>query len=1855
MTRTAVGVVTITDVIDGEPGQRGSNHFYGTVTDGAWSDTAANNVITGEGHTKVLYDKVTLSDEANGFSETRYWNASWIKIDEVIDGNLIVGGTLTVGGTVLTEGNTLNSNTTKSDVGLSNVDNTSDDTLLSYARKEATAESGNLVVGTFTSDTSSADQWSSGTYVDWATAGVTPLPGYDGALRQSVRDVVYNHNYLIPAKAGEIIYFSAWVNTKNLSFRNGDTSPRVAMGFNQYNGTLGLSSWAFDNSQLNVTCVEMNAEWTYLQGSRKVTHSSATAIRPYLHIDAWHNESEPKIQGQVFWQEVRFSKTPHANGVNIADKTAGTVAGWNIDGEHIWSGTKQESDDFSSSGITLDKDGAIRAPKFRIDTDGDAYFKGDITGASGTFSGTVRVGTTDLTSANTLNSNQSWGDVDGRPLTLLVRSHMLNQTNGTSSQLGVRYNDGTLIHAGSRGISVVVVDKATHVIDSSTTYDTYIGATSVADITAALNALGEDKLVIIYTYDEAANMVDGNAAFYDAMVRCGATEEALKHAFAGRGVTTRGTWLAYSLIGTPSHGAGSGYEQTAWDVSSGNRGHADNWVESSVTLDPLGNIIAVGGGRYESTAINKQDKTEGSVGGWTVDSDAIYSGDSKTASGSFSTDGNLTLNADGSIISDDFRIDADGSAHFKGTINIGGSEFSSSTGMSADDVGADPAGSAAAAESNAKAYAVPVVEDYSTYLGSAIPTGKDVTAAVRINGPRSPGNRYLIAEWEHNGAWNGASFRGKVATGPVNRWNDVAEVYLSITTNGTADSYSVNYVGTGDSLPLDRLKMYHEHVDGKTYMRLYADLASHVIGILMTGTWYCGAGAMKLWQGGDAKGATYSYPGTRKVHELNPHAASLADAAQAAAESTAASDATAKANTAESNAKNHADTQADIAVLNKNMLEDPMFTKPFQSGFPHGFNATSGNIPSANVNYTSRGNGDPSWGLKYEGYTGDMNQAGPVSGDSSYYRDLLSRKIPVISGQKYGCSVYTGAHRCYTQSFIYWYDKDDAIISNSAIQNHSRNDFEAVGGVDLSGYKRIYSYGTAPSTAAYARMVIRKQDTLQGQSSSFVFYVLPHFGRWGASQTEPVAWEGAAAKETDKIDGSVGGWNIDSSYIWTGTKKTSNGYTTGGVTLSAGGALRAPKFRLDTDGNAHFLGDITGSTITGATLNGTQITGGTVQTATTGKRVVLTSSDDLLTLYNQDNEAVFGTDVDSSGNVELFFKGKLRNNTIDDSQFFTSAGISHLRGRLGMIEPSTPTGGTISYGTSSSMTGDFQITGSGDANRIFSGGNVMTMSLQAGGSYTYPSLSGDHTSATTPQFTVQFYKRTSSDGTTWGSWVAEGALKTITGYKSSRYIDFGGEPGYTNRWNITVGCSINVSEPVGTVDGTYYQVRAVVAQTAGRDEIDSSINSSLSSFIADEPANGSIAAHRHNWSDLDGTPIDDTSTYRQYLGKNSSSSDWVRTTANGIIPHTSGGASSLGTSSWPFNSIYGTDIYDSGVLLENKYAALSHSHAWSNITDKPSTFTPSTHNHTSLTDITSLTFGPGAASNDGAHIEWLGASNAGYLRISTWDDNGSEYIQFGDYDTSAKTSTFTQWLKMYRGQAQFTGNVSASTFTGALSGNASTASKWTTARTHTVNLTGEVTGAASQSVDGTGNRTWNISTTIAAPASPSITSTQVIGETIELIFTPSSTSNVDSYEVWSDSATGIFSLIANIPPQDFGSSMSVIDNTFEVGTVNYRVYAIKGGNYSTPATTSRAFSAPTLDVTNLAVIPTVQTFEVGYDIPDSRFVDHVEIYVDIEAVQANLSRTGATLVYSGLRDNFTYNVSAANKDNYHQFWVEVAQ
>ena len=175
---------------------------------------------------------------------------------------------------------------------------------------------------------------------------------------------------------------------------------------------------------------------------------------------------------------------------------------------------------------------------------------------------------------------------------------------------------------------------------------------------------------------------------------------------------------------------------------------------------------------------------------------------------------------------------------------------------------------------------------------------------------------------------------------------------------------------------------------------------------------------------------------------------------------------------------------------------------------------------------------------------------------------------------------------------------------------------------------------------------------------------------------------------------------------------------------------------------------------------------------------------------------------------------------------------------------------------------------------------------------------------------------------------------------------------------------------------------------------------------------------------------------------------------------------------------------------------------------------------------------------------------------------------------------------------------------------------------------------------------------VNAPAAPAGASCAIVGDTIEVSFDPSS-DTVDYYQVWASQDGGSYSLISQVPKQDFAPFMTIVDTTFSVsGLRAYRVYAIKNGVYSDPATTSRTYTQPALEPVNMSVVPMEEAFFVQWSAPDSRFVDHYEVWVDTHATQSSLSRSNATLVYSG---NNTFYMHAASTNEYHQFWVEISE
>ena len=176
--------------------------------------------------------------------------------------------------------------------------------------------------------------------------------------------------------------------------------------------------------------------------------------------------------------------------------------------------------------------------------------------------------------------------------------------------------------------------------------------------------------------------------------------------------------------------------------------------------------------------------------------------------------------------------------------------------------------------------------------------------------------------------------------------------------------------------------------------------------------------------------------------------------------------------------------------------------------------------------------------------------------------------------------------------------------------------------------------------------------------------------------------------------------------------------------------------------------------------------------------------------------------------------------------------------------------------------------------------------------------------------------------------------------------------------------------------------------------------------------------------------------------------------------------------------------------------------------------------------------------------------------------------------------------------------------------------------------------------------------TNVAPTAPSSLVATIVGETIEIQFAASTTSNIGYYQVWSSDDGGDYGIIGQISPTDFSSTMTVVDTTFVTGgTMSYRVYAVKNGVYSSAATVSKSYTVSALSVTAMTVVNLNTAYYIQYEKPASRFIDHIEIYMDSQATQAALNRSNASIVYSGQNASYMKNVNTSS--NFHQFWVEV--
>ena len=355
------------------------------------------------------------------------------------------------------------------------------------------------------------------------------------------------------------------------------------------------------------------------------------------------------------------------------EASTGTIGGFTIHADKIFSGADENTSTFTTqTGRTiLSSSGAIHANQFYLDSSGNAGFKGslsgaDITGATGTFGGTLSVGNEDL-------SNYISQTAAGQSSVFPNTNFIIEAADGRPAGVKATYNSNVVTNISYSGSAAAGNLRPLRIHNSS---DSTIGA----GFQAFPVVVGQNYKVFIKAKRDGATTSNGvyfriyekNVAVAAGGVisnesgnsESGVVEETSLGALSGRtidGVATStfenfaltDEYKIYQFIYTPT--AGTKHASLSILNWSGN-GTRSIYVER-VSILPV-----------------NEDIYTGIIGGWKMDSTAIYSGQTKDTSG-YADAGGITLSAGGSIHAKQFYIDTAGNANFKGSITGATGDF----------------------------------------------------------------------------------------------------------------------------------------------------------------------------------------------------------------------------------------------------------------------------------------------------------------------------------------------------------------------------------------------------------------------------------------------------------------------------------------------------------------------------------------------------------------------------------------------------------------------------------------------------------------------------------------------------------------------------------------------------------------------------------------------------------------------------------------------------------------------------------------------------------------------------------------------------------------------------------------------------------------------------------------------------------------------------------------------------------------------------------------------------------------------------------------------------------------------------
>ena len=216
------------------------------------------------------------------------------------------------------------------------------------------------------------------------------------------------------------------------------------------------------------------------------------------------------------------------------------------------------------------------------------------------------------------------------------------------------------------------------------------------------------------------------------------------------------------------------------------------------------------------------------------------------------------------------------------------------------------------------------------------------------------------------------------------------------------------------------------------------------------------------------------------------------------------------------------------------------------------------------------------------GWSASAPSATPGSGSNNYWHI----PVTVVEGSPYNTLTFGSVTRMFgfsglvtftgtgnntltdgTNNFNYTAIDGGAITTGTISADRITTGILRVGG-NLTGTVNGVAVGTVTSGAA-AGATANQNSTATILGGNLTGTV----DGTAVSTVKSGAASGATAQQndSDKTDGTVGGWTVDPTAIFSGTKDV-DGYTAGGITINSGGSIHTKQFYIDTSGNAFFKG-----------------------------------------------------------------------------------------------------------------------------------------------------------------------------------------------------------------------------------------------------------------------------------------------------------------------------------------------------------------------------------------------------------------------------------------------------------------------------------------------------------------------------------------------------------------------------------------------------------------------------------------------------------------------------------------------------------